>query len=79
MRNPVTATLAKLTAMMAILSLSACSLFGGNADDPIEDLRECLTELPLDKEVWLVCGVGQRAYYALRLLLQSGYKAKFFL
>lgn len=43
---------------------------------PIEELRQRIIELSPDKEVWLVCGVGQRAYYALRLLLQSGYQAK---
>ena len=43
---------------------------------PIEELRGRIAELDSDKEVWLVCEVGQRAYYALRLLLQSGYKAK---
>jgi rhodanese-related sulfurtransferase len=35
-----------------------------------------IEELSPDKEVWLICGVGQRAYYAFRLLFQSGYKAK---
>ena len=48
----------------------------GAKNIPIEDLRKCLTELNPDKEIWLVCEVGQRAYYALRLLLLSGYKAK---
>jgi NADPH-dependent 2,4-dienoyl-CoA reductase/sulfur reductase-like enzyme/rhodanese-related sulfurtransferase len=43
---------------------------------PIEELRARLHELRKDKELWLVCGVGQRAYYALRLLLQAGYQAK---
>ncbi|BCG64648.1 MAG: hypothetical protein methR_P2439 [Methyloprofundus sp.] len=43
---------------------------------PIEELRARLYELGKDKELWLVCGVGQRAYYALRLLLQAGYQAK---
>jgi rhodanese-related sulfurtransferase len=27
-------------------------------------------------EVWLYCGVGQRAYYATRTLLQHGYKVR---
>jgi len=48
----------------------------GAINMPIEELRERIAELDSDKEVWLVCEVGQRAYYALRLLLQSGYKAK---
>lgn len=48
----------------------------GATNIPIEEMRNRIQELNSDKEVWLVCGVGQRAYYALRLLLQSGYKAK---
>jgi len=32
-------------------------------------------ELHLDRPCWLVCGVGQRAYYALRILLQNGIDA----
>jgi rhodanese-related sulfurtransferase len=35
-----------------------------------------LAELPRDREIWLNCGVGQRSYYALRVLLQHGFKAK---
>ena len=48
----------------------------GAINMPIEELRERIAELDSDKEVWLVCEVGQRAYYASRLLLQSGYKTK---
>ncbi|MCG8605565.1 FAD-dependent oxidoreductase, partial [bacterium] len=43
---------------------------------PLEELRDRLHELPGDREIWLVCGVGQRAYYATRLLMQGGYKVK---
>jgi rhodanese-related sulfurtransferase len=39
-------------------------------------LRNRLHELPNDREIWLVCGVGQRSYYALRLLLQNGFQVK---
>ena len=48
----------------------------GAINIPIEELRQRIAELGPIKDVWLVCGVGQRAYYALRLLLQSGYQAK---
>lgn len=48
----------------------------GAINIPIEELRARIIELHSDQEVWLVCGVGQRAYYALRLLLQSGHCAK---
>ncbi|MDF9392994.1 MULTISPECIES: FAD-dependent oxidoreductase [Methylococcus] len=43
---------------------------------PLETLRERLHELPRDREIWLVCGVGQRAYYAYRLLQQKGLRVK---
>ena len=48
----------------------------GARNIPIENLRERFHELSADREIWLVCGVGQRAYYAIRLLLQNGYKAR---
>jgi len=43
---------------------------------PLESLRDRLRELPQEREVWLVCGVGQRAYYAYRLLQQNGLRVK---
>jgi NADPH-dependent 2,4-dienoyl-CoA reductase/sulfur reductase-like enzyme/rhodanese-related sulfurtransferase len=43
---------------------------------PLETLRDRLHELPQDREIWLICGVGQRAYYSLRLLLQNGLQVK---
>lgn len=43
---------------------------------PLENLRERVSELPPGRECWLVCGVGQRAYYALRILLQKGISAR---
>lgn len=43
---------------------------------PLPQLRSRLKELPRDREIWLNCGVGQRSYYALRLLLQHGFTAK---
>lgn len=48
----------------------------GSRNIPLESLRDRLHELPKDREIWLVCGVGQRAYYALRVLLQNGYRVK---
>jgi NADPH-dependent 2,4-dienoyl-CoA reductase/sulfur reductase-like enzyme/rhodanese-related sulfurtransferase len=42
---------------------------------PLGDLRRRHGELPHDREIWLCCGVGQRAYYATRFLAQSGYRA----
>ena len=43
---------------------------------PLPQLRSRLGELPRDREIWLNCGVGQRSYYALRMLLQHGFKAR---
>jgi NADPH-dependent 2,4-dienoyl-CoA reductase/sulfur reductase-like enzyme/rhodanese-related sulfurtransferase len=43
---------------------------------PLEELRGRLDELPRDREIQLVCGVGQRAYYATRALLQRGFRVK---
>ena len=43
---------------------------------PLESLRDRLHELPRAREIWLICGVGQRAYYAYRLLQQSGLQVK---
>ena len=35
-----------------------------------------LDELPRDKEINVFCRSGQRSYYATRILLQHGFKAK---
>ena len=43
---------------------------------PLTRLRERYTELPADRELWLTCGVGQRAYYATRFLAQHGYRVR---
>ena len=43
---------------------------------PLNELRERLGELPRDREIWLYCRVGQRGYYATRLLMQHGFKVK---
>ncbi|MGB3075126.1 MAG: FAD-dependent oxidoreductase [Chitinophagales bacterium] len=43
---------------------------------PLGQLRIRLNELPRDKEINVFCRSGQRAYYATRILLQNGFKAK---
>jgi NADPH-dependent 2,4-dienoyl-CoA reductase/sulfur reductase-like enzyme/rhodanese-related sulfurtransferase len=48
----------------------------GAINIPLGELRERLDELPRDREIWVSCGVGQRAYYACRLLTQHGFKAR---
>lgn len=47
----------------------------GSVNVPLEQLRQRLDELPRDRPVWVTCKVGQRAYYAVRLLLQRGVDA----
>jgi rhodanese-related sulfurtransferase len=48
----------------------------GATNIPLEELRGRLDELHKDRPVWLVCAVGQRAYYANRALLQRGYDVR---
>lgn len=48
----------------------------GAINAPLEQLRGHIDEINIDKEIWLVCGVGQRAYYAVRLLMQHGFNVK---
>jgi NADPH-dependent 2,4-dienoyl-CoA reductase/sulfur reductase-like enzyme/rhodanese-related sulfurtransferase len=43
---------------------------------PLNDLRDRLDELPRDREIWVHCYVGQRSYYAIRILLQHGFQVK---
>lgn len=43
---------------------------------PLSQLRYRYDELPQEREIWISCGVGQRAYYATRFLLQHGYRAR---
>lgn len=43
---------------------------------PLDELRDRLDELPRDRELWLYCQVGQRAYFATRLLLQHGFRVR---
>ena len=43
---------------------------------PLTEMRTRFAELPRDREIWLSCGVGQRAYFATRFLRQHGYQAR---
>ncbi len=43
---------------------------------PLSQLRARLGELPRDREIMVVCRSAQRAYYATRILLQNGFKAR---
>jgi len=48
----------------------------GALNIPLPQLRARLSELPKDKEIAIICRSAQRAYYATRILLQNGFKAK---
>lgn len=43
---------------------------------PMPQLRARLAELPKDREIHVICRSGQRAYYATRVLLQNGFRAR---
>jgi NADPH-dependent 2,4-dienoyl-CoA reductase/sulfur reductase-like enzyme/rhodanese-related sulfurtransferase len=43
---------------------------------PLSQMRARVAELPKDREIWIYCGVGQRAYYATRFLVQHGYRPR---
>ncbi len=48
----------------------------GAVNIPLHELRARLGELPKDREILIICRSAQRAYYATRVLLQHGYKAR---
>ena len=48
----------------------------GAVNIPLPMLRSRLNELPKDREILVICRSAQRAYYATRILLQNGFKAK---
>jgi NADPH-dependent 2,4-dienoyl-CoA reductase/sulfur reductase-like enzyme/rhodanese-related sulfurtransferase len=48
----------------------------GAVNIPLPELRSRLAELPRDREIHIICRSAQRAYYATRILLQNGFKAK---
>ena len=48
----------------------------GTLNIPLDELRGRLDELPRDREIVVVCRSGLRAYYATRILMQSGFNAR---
>jgi len=48
----------------------------GAVNIPLAELRSRLGELPKDREIHLICRSAQRAYFATRILLQNGFKAR---
>jgi len=47
----------------------------GSVNIPLGQLRARIGELPQSRKIWVNCGVGQRSYYACRILVQHGLKA----
>jgi len=47
----------------------------GALNIPMGQLRSRLKELPIDREIHIICRSAQRAYYAARILMQHGFKA----
>jgi NADPH-dependent 2,4-dienoyl-CoA reductase/sulfur reductase-like enzyme/rhodanese-related sulfurtransferase len=43
---------------------------------PLSQLRARYVELPKDRDIWVCCAVGQRAYFAARFLTQHGYRSR---
>ncbi|MCX6248344.1 MAG: FAD-dependent oxidoreductase [Bacteroidetes bacterium] len=54
----------------------AASSVPGALNIPLPELRARLGELPRDREILLICRSAQRAYFATRILLQNGFKAR---
>lgn len=48
----------------------------GSLHIPLDELRQRLSELPRDREIVVHCAVGQRSYYAARILAQHGFKVR---
>jgi NADPH-dependent 2,4-dienoyl-CoA reductase/sulfur reductase-like enzyme/rhodanese-related sulfurtransferase len=48
----------------------------GAVNIPLGQLRTRLGELPMNREIHVVCRSGGRAYYATRILLQNGFNAR---
>ena len=48
----------------------------GAINIPLPQLRSRLAELPRDREIFVICRSGGRAYFATRILLQNGFKAR---
>ena len=48
----------------------------GAVSIPLPELRGRLRELPKNREILVICRSAQRAYYATRILIQNGFKAR---
>ena len=48
----------------------------GTINIPLGQLRARLSELPRDRNIFVICRSGTRSYYATRILLQNGFRAR---
>ena len=55
---------------------AAAGAVPGSVNIPLGEIRTRLGELPRDREIWVHCGVGQRSYYATRILRQNGFRVR---
>ncbi len=55
---------------------NAAAAVPGAINIPLGELRNRLAEIPRDREIWVHCGVGQRSYYASRILRQLGFNVR---
>ena len=55
---------------------AAQGMIHGALNIPLEHLRERIPEIPTDGTLAVYCAVGQRAYYAARLLMQRGFQVR---
>ena len=52
----------------------ALGTISGAINIPLDDMRDRLSEIPRDKQIWLFCGVGLRGYLASNILKANGYE-----
>ena len=45
----------------------------GAVNIPVDKIRDRLSEIPMDKDIFIFCQVGLRGYIAARILMQKGY------
>ena len=50
--------------------------FDGARNLPLDQLRQRMDELDKEADIWTYCFVGQRSYFAARILSQNGFKVK---
>ncbi len=46
----------------------------GSVNMPVDELRDRINEIPIEKDIYLFCQVGLRGYIAARMLIQKGFK-----